>query len=65
MLSGMTADDRLERMKKSFNRDFSILAEDYEFFTHISTSPLGGATPQSKVQKTSDRPSEKPDQEPS
>jgi predicted secreted protein len=29
-----SAEQRLERMRRSFNKDYSVLAEDYEFFTH-------------------------------
>jgi hypothetical protein len=45
-----TPEERLERMKQSFDADFSMLAEDYEFFT------TGASTPPSKAGRTSAAP---------
>jgi len=42
-----TPEERMARMNKSFNADFSVLAEDYKFFTTDASTPL------SKAQRTS------------
>lgn len=45
-----TPEERLERMKESFDTDFSMLEEDYRFFT------TGASTPPSKAPRTSAAP---------
>jgi hypothetical protein len=42
-----TPEERLERMKKSFDEDYSMLTEDYDFFT------TGASIPPSKAGRTS------------
>ena len=50
---------RLTRMRASFAKDYSVLAEDYAFFTSDA------ATRPSTETRTLGAPSETPDQEPS
>ena len=45
-----TPEERLERMRESFDADFSMLAEDYEFFT------TDASIPPSKAPRTSAAP---------
>jgi hypothetical protein len=50
---------RLARMQASFAKDYSVLAEDYAFFTSDAASRPSTET------RTSAEPSEMPSQEPS
>ena len=38
-----TPEERMARMNESFDADFSVLAEDYEFFTTDASTPLSKA----------------------
>ena len=58
LVKSPTPAERLQRMRKSFEQDYSILSEDYEFFTTGDTkSPE--PSPLSKVVRKSEEPSEK------
>ena len=53
-----TPAERLQRMKESFNEDYSILAEDYEFFT-TGESRQQESIPLNRAVRKSGEPSEK------
>jgi len=64
MADGMTPHERIARMRKSFERDKSVLADDYAYFT----APDAGATPhaptpQNKAAHTSEEQNERQSQE--
>jgi hypothetical protein len=42
--SSITPEQRLERMQQSFDKDYSVLAEDYDFFTKGAFVPAREAT---------------------
>jgi hypothetical protein len=43
-----TPEQRLDRMRKSFEKDKSVLAEDYEYFT----TPDAPATPRASIPRS-------------
>ena len=47
-----SAEERLERMRRSFDKDYSVLAEDYDFFTKGSFTS-DASTSLSKARRTS------------
>ena len=46
-----TPEERMARMDESFAADFSVLVEDYEFFTSDVSTPLSKAPRTSAVQR--------------
>jgi hypothetical protein len=52
-----SAAQRLERMRRSFNKDYSVLAEDYEFFTNGAFITKDASTSPSKARRKSATPS--------
>jgi hypothetical protein len=49
----MTPQERLARMRKSFDKDRSVLAEDYKFFTTPDAPMPRESIPQSKAARKS------------
>ena len=54
---GPSAAQRLERMRRSFDKDYSVLAEDYEFFTKGAFITKDASTSPSKARRKSATPS--------
>jgi hypothetical protein len=52
-----TAAQRLERMQRSFDKDYGVLAEDYEFFTKGAFITKDASTFPSKARRKSATPS--------
>lgn len=55
----LSPEKRLERMRKSFAKDKSVLAEDYAFFTGPEAATPDAPTPPSRVGRTSGAQSER------
>jgi hypothetical protein len=55
----LTPEKRLERMRKSFDKDKSVLAEDYAFFTGPKAATPGAPNPPSRAGRTSGARSER------
>jgi hypothetical protein len=49
-----TPHDRLARMRKSFEKDRSVLADDYNYFITLDASKPRGSIPRSKVVRKSE-----------
>jgi hypothetical protein len=58
----ITPAERKARMQAMFDKEYAVLAEDYEFFTGIRYSDMIPDAPKhrSKAPRTSGEPSEKP-----
>ena len=55
----LTPEKRLERMRKSFDKDKSVLAEDYVFFTGAKAATPDAPTRPSRVVRRSGARSER------
>ncbi len=51
-----TPEERLERMKKSFDEDYSMLTEDYDFFINDPAVKQRASTSPSRAAHTSAAP---------